>query len=251
MLSHRWGFPLALLAAALLGAGGYAVAQRLTPAASRDKAAIEHVVRNYLLENPELLVEVSDRLRAKETAKANESAQKALASDRDAIHRVFPGAAAGNPNGDVTLVAFLDYNCGYCRASLPAIAELIRRDPGLKVVYREYPVLGPESVTAARWALAAAKQGKFKPFHEALYAAGRVTEASLNAAAAAAGMDAAAARTALDSKEVRTEIASNHRIGESLGMTGTPAWVVGDQVLSGAVGYDALAEAVATARKGK
>jgi protein-disulfide isomerase len=251
LLRHRWGFPLALLAAALLGAGGYALIQTLVPAAARDRAQIERVVRNYLLEHPEILPEAMERLNAREAAKASAAALAALNADRDTVQRPFPGAESGNPQGDVTVVAFLDYNCPYCHQTVPAIAELVRRDPKVRIVYREYAVLGEESVTAARWALAAAQQGKFKPFHDALYSSGRANEANVAAAARVAGLNLDIARQAAGSKAVEAEILGNHKIGERLGMTGTPAWVVGNQILNGVQGYEALAQAVAAARAGK
>lgn len=249
LVRNPLAFGAVLVVAALLGAGAFALIQSMFPAA-RDRVAIERVVRTYLLEHPEILPEAMERLQAKETAKADAAAQKALASEGAAIARPFAGAFGGNPNGDVTVVAFLDYNCGYCRASLPAIAELVQRDPKVRIVYREYPVLGQESIIAARWALAAALQGKFKPFHDALYAAGRVNDASLATAASAAGLDMTRATQASASGAVENEIANNHRFGQQLGMTGTPAWVVGSRVLHGQQDYARLAEAVAEARSG-
>jgi protein-disulfide isomerase len=246
-----WTFAGAFVAAALLGAALFALLQSLVPGGlGRDQVAVERVVRNYLLEHPEILPEAMERLQAKEVARADAEAQKVLAAKAGSVAQPFAGAWAGNPNGDVTVVAFMDYNCGYCRASLPAVAELIRRDPKVRVVYREYPVLGEDSVTAARWALAAAEQGKFPVFHDSLFAAGRVSAASIAAAADRAGIDKARAAQALESAAVAGEIDSNHKLGTQLNMTGTPAWVVGKRVIHGAQGYDELAAAVAEARKG-
>lgn len=247
---NPWTLGAAFLGSALLGAGLFALVQMALPG-GRDRAQMEWVVRNYLLENPEILVEVSERLQARQAAKAETDARKALAKEGGGVTQSFAGAWAGNPQGDVTVVAFLDYNCGYCRASLPAIAELVRRDAKVRVVYREYPVLGEESVLAARWALAAAEQGKFKPFHEALYAAGRANQASIAAAAAVAGLDTGRAAQALESRAITGELDANHAIGQRLGMSGTPAWVVGKRVIHGAQEYAQLAEAVADARAGK
>ncbi|MEH3041014.1 MAG: DsbA family protein [Sphingomonas paucimobilis] len=236
----RIGNALMLAAAALAGAGGAIVAQRATS----NQAATETVVRDYILANPEILPEAMRRLQAKE-------AGKAVAANRDAIVEPFPGAIAGNPNGDVSVVAYLDYACGFCRASLPAITGLIASDPNVRIVYRELPILSPDSRTAAEWALAAALQNKFKPFHDALYASGRVDEASIQQAAATAGLDIAAARAAIQSPQVVGEIERNLKTAGSLGFTGTPSWVVGDQVLSGAQMLPALQTAVAEARKAK
>lgn len=229
-----------LAAAALAGAGGAIVAQR----GSTDRAATETVVRDYILANPEILPEAMRRLQAKESGKA-------VAANRAAIVEPFPGAVAGNPNGDVSVVAYLDYACGFCRASLPAITGLLAGDPNVRIVYRELPILSPDSRSAAEWALAAALQNKFKPFHDALYASGRVDSGAIEAAAQAAGLDVAAARAAIRSPQIAGEIERNMKTASSLGFTGTPSWVVGDQVLGGAQTLTGLQTAVADARKAK
>jgi len=211
-------------------------------------------IRGYLLEHPEVLPEAMDRLQARENAryeKAQATAQKVVPQHLTQLQTPYAGAWAGNPQGDVTVVAFMDYACGYCRASLPGIDELIAKDPGVRVVYREYPVLGPESGVAARWALAAAEQGKFRAFHDALYAAGAPSVENIAIAADKAGLDKAVALRTIQSKPVEAEIAANHQLGAALAMTGTPAWVIGGKLLSGARDYAGLAAAVAEARAGK
>lgn len=249
--------PLALAAAfvacALLGALLFALIQAALPGVAGDRARIENVVRNYILEHPEVLPEAMNRLQERDTQrlqKAQDDAQKTVPQHLAALRTPYAGAWAGNPKGDVTVVAFMDYACGYCRASLPGIDELLRKDPNVRIVYREYPVLGDDSVVAARWALAAAEQGKFRAFHDALFAAGPSTE-GIAAAADKAGLDKAAAGKAIKSQAVGREIASNHSLGAKLVMNGTPSWVIGDQLLYGARDYAGLAEAVAAARKGK
>lgn len=221
---------------ALAGAAGGATAlvvQTTRPAAGD--------VRGYLLAHPEVIPEAMQTLQDRETGKA-------IAANRAAIVEPFPGAVGGNPAGDVTLVAYMDYACGYCRASLADIAALVAADPRVRVVYRELPILSAESRTAAQWSLAAAEQGRFMPFHEALYAAGRPGPATIAAAAARAGLDTARAARVAASAPVAAEIGKNLRLAGALGMSGTPAWVIGDRILSGAVGREALAGAVRAAR---
>ncbi len=213
-----------------------------------------HLVRNYILAHPEILPEAIEKLRAGDVAKAEQAerdAQKALPASLAAVRKPYASAHAGNPNGDVTVVAFMDYACGYCRASLPGIEDLIAKDPNVRVVYREYPVLGPESAMAARWALAAAEQGKYLAFHNALYAEGSPSAETIGAAAAKAGLDKAQAQKSVASQAVKDEIDSNHALGQKLAMSGTPSWVIGDQLVYGAKDYQGLAEAVAEARKAK
>ncbi len=236
----KTGNVLMLAAAALAGAGGAIVAQR----AVSDRAATETVVHDYILANPEILPQAMQRLQAKE-------AGKAVSANRAAITEPFPGAVAGNPDGDVSVVAYLDYACGFCRASLPAITGLIASDPNVRIVYRELPILSPDSRTAAEWALAAALQNRFKPFHDALYATGRVDAAAIEQAARTAGLDLDAARAAIRSPQVAGEIERNLKTAGALSFTGTPSWVVGDQVLGGAQTLPALQAAVAEARKAK
>lgn len=238
----------AMLVSALLGAGLFALILSWVPGIAGP------AIRGYLLEHPEVLPEAMERLQARETAryeKAQQGAQAAVPQYLAQLQKPYAGAWAGNPNGDVTVVAFMDYACGYCRASLPGIEELLAKDPNVRVVYREFPVLGPESMAAARLALAAAEQGKFRAFHDALYAAGSPNTENIAAAAEKAGLDKALATKASQSKSVEQEILANHKLGEKLAMTGTPAWVIGGKLLSGARDYAGLAAAVAEARAGK
>jgi protein-disulfide isomerase len=234
----------ALLGMLVAGAGGLALGAGVASAAGDppDKAAIEAIVRDYILAHPEIIPDAMERLRSRETAKV-------IAADRKGIETPFAGAWAGNPDGDVTLVMFTDYNCVYCRASAPDIDKLLAEDPKLKVVWREIPVLGPQSEVAARAALAAAKQGRYLPFHRAVFADGRPDQPHLTIAGKAAGLDAA--RLAGDSKgaDIAREIDANIAIATRIGVSGTPAFVIGDKMLSGAVGHAALAKAIAEARK--
>ena len=220
------------------GAGGTWLAGRVAPGelGAADRTRVERVVRDYILANPELLPQAMQKLQDRETGKQ-------IATVRGSVQTPFAGAWMGNPKGDVTVVQFFDYNCTYCRAMLPAIDQLIRADPNVKVVFRELPILAESSRDAARASLAAAAQGRFATFHKALYAGGPVTAASIAAAARVARVDLA--RPARQGDE---ELASNLAMATKLGLNGTPAWVVGDQVLSGAVPLDRLQDAVAKAR---
>lgn len=227
-----------VLLGALFGAGGMWLANRVAPGAlpAGERARVEQVVREYLLANPELIPQAMEKLQAREAARA-------VNATRGSVEQPYHGAWIGNPDGDVTLVEFYDYNCGYCRASLPVIEQLVAADPKLRVVFKELPVLSDESRVAARAALAAAAQRRFKPFHDALYAAGPVTQASIAAAAKAAGVDLA--RIPADADQV---IRDNLETAGKLGISGTPSWVVGDEILSGALPAERLKEAIAKAR---
>ncbi|MDF2493531.1 DsbA family protein [Sphingomonas sp.] len=235
---NRLQLLLLVVLGAAFGAGGMWLAERAAPGelSGADMSRVEQVVRDYVLANPEIIPQAMQRLQERESGKA-------IAADRSRIETPYKGAIMGNPNGDVTLVEFFDYNCGYCRASLPIIEQLIQRDPKVRVVFRELPILAEESRDAARASLAAAAQGRFVPFHNALYEAGPVTADTIAAAARTAGVDLSKIPDDAD-----TELAGNIGLATKLGITGTPAWVVGDRVLSGALPLDRLQEAVAAAR---
>lgn len=218
------------------GAGGMWLADRLAPTAPLDDARVGRIVRDYVLAHPELISQAIEKLQQRE-------AGRAVASQRGKIEQPYAGAWIGNPRADVTLVEYYDYNCGYCRASLPTLEKLVATDPNLRVVFKELPVLADSSRAAARASLAAAAQNRFKPFHDALFAAGPVSAATIAQAAKASGVDLAKMPSDADAV-----LRDNLETAARLGMTGTPAWVVGDQVLSGALPIERLKEAIATAR---
>lgn len=195
-----------------------------------------YLIRSYLFEHPEILPEAMERLHARETAEV-------LRQNRAAFETPFHGAWAGAEDGDVVLVEFFDYACGFCRASNPDVERLLREDPRLKVVWRDYPVLGPNSEQAAIDSLAAAKAGRFRAFHDRLFATARPTEPARAAAREAVGLQPS---TLTD--EYRSELQKNFELARAINASGTPTFVVGDRVLQGAVGYEALKQAIADAR---
>jgi len=195
------------------------------------------IVRQGLIADPKILPDAVDALRDAQYAPV-------LAANRAAIETPFGSSWKGSAKPDVTLVEFFDYACPYCKASNPALDRLLKEDKGLRVVYRELPILGPDSVTAARLSLQASKLGRFAQFHDTLWAAGRPAADTNAAAAQAAGI----APTPVQDAAIETELAQNQRLAGQLGATGTPVFVVGDKVLNGAVGYDMLKDAIAKAR---
>ena len=198
--------------------------------------------RAWLLANPEVLPEAMDVLQRREQLARIEPL-------RGELETPFPGAVLGNPAGSVTLVEFSDYACSYCRQSVADIAALVAADPDLKVVIREYPILRPESVDAARMALAAAQQGRYARFHDAMFRLGPPTAETIEAAATEAGVDLARARAAIATGAFDTQLHANAQLAVELGISGTPGWVIGDQALNGAVGREAIGEAIEEARR--
>lgn len=207
------------------------------------RPAVEHIVHDYILEHPEILPQAMENLQKREA-----SAQ--LAGVRQSVETPFPGAVLGNPQGTRTLVEFSDFACGYCRQSLPDVKQLIARNPDLRIVVRELPVISPHSPDAAKMALAAAEQGKYEAFHDAMYAAGQVDPETIDAVAQKVGLDMARARRVAASPTVEDEIKRNLAMANRLGFTGTPSWIAGDNLISGAVGMDRLAEAIGPAKSG-
>jgi protein-disulfide isomerase len=213
-------------------------------AAEPGRAQIEAIVRDYILANPEIIPEAMRRLQGREVTKT-------ISSHRAALEKSFAGGWIGAADADVVLVEFFDYACGFCRASVADIDRLVAEDKKLKVVFRELPILGEGSDAAARASLAAAKQNRFIDFHRRMYAAGAPDAAEAQQVQKTVGLDVA--RAARDSRgtDVAGEIDRNIELARVLGVTGTPTFIVGDRLLSGAVGYAALKDAIAEARKAK
>ncbi len=197
----------------------------------------ERLVRQAIVNHPDILVEASDALRDRQYAPT-------LAAQRASIETPFHSSWKGAAQPEVTLAYYYDYACGYCRKSNPDIDRLLAEDKGLRVVFHEMPILGPESLAASRVALAASKAGKFAAFHDTLNASGNPTPAALAQAAAAAGVSPAPQ----DVAEQEAALKRNFAVAGQLGATGTPLFVVGDRVINSAVGYDVLKDAIADAR---
>ena len=195
------------------------------------------IVRQGLLADPQILIDAESALRDAQYAPV-------LAANRAAIETPYGSSWKGAAKPDVTLVEFFDYACPYCKASNPAIERLVQEDKGLRVVYRELPILGPDSLTAARLSLEASKVGRFVQFHDTLWKVGRPAPETNATAAQAAGISAQPQKD----EAVEAELKRNFQLAGQLGATGTPLFIVGDRVMNGAVGYDTLKEAIAAAR---
>jgi len=232
----------AVAAVVLAGIGGAGLAAGTAPAAS-DTAAIERIVRNYILAHPEIIPEAMSRLQNREVAQL-------LASNRKEIETPFAGASSGNPRGDVAVVVFFDYACPYCRQGHADVLRLTKDDPKLRIVYRDFPVLSPASEEAAMASLSAARQGKYVSFHNNMFeTSGKVAHDRTVAIVRSAGLDEVRTAHDLEAPALKAEIRKNLDLGRALGLTGTPSYVIGDRILSGAVGYDKLKAAVAEARE--
>jgi protein-disulfide isomerase len=247
----------------LLAPALFALALCATPPAASaqsfsdiQRGDIEKIVRNYLLAHPEVLEEAMAELSKRQAAADAEKHEASVASNAKAIFDSSRGVTVGNKDGDVALVEFFDYNCGYCKRAMTDMLELMKSDPKLKVVLKEFPVLGPGSVEAAQVAVAVRMQDpsgkKYLDFHQKLLGSkGQADKARAMAAAKDAGADMAKLEKDLASPEVRATLEENFKLAEAMGMNGTPSYVIGKQVVIGAVGVDNLREKIGLARCGK
>jgi protein-disulfide isomerase len=243
----------ALFALALVGAPPAATAQSFSDIQRKD---IETIVRNYLLAHPEVLEEAMTELTKRQSAAEAEKHAAGVTKNAEAIFNSPRGVTVGARDGDVTMVEFFDYNCGYCKRAMADMMELMKGDSKLKVVLKEFPVLGPSSVEAAQVAVAVRMQDpsgkKYLDFHQKLLnGRGAADKARAMAAAREAGLDMARIEKDLASPEVRATLEENFKLAESMGMNGTPSYVIGKQVVIGAVGVDSLKEKIGIARCGK
>uniref|UniRef100_E6VMP7 DSBA oxidoreductase n=1 Tax=Rhodopseudomonas palustris (strain DX-1) TaxID=652103 RepID=E6VMP7_RHOPX len=243
----------ALLALAVFGAPAVASAQKFT---DEQRSQIETIIKEYLVTHPEVLEEASEELGKRQAAAQAEKHQQAIKDNADLIFSSPRGVTLGNKNGDVTMVEFFDYNCGYCKRAMVDMLELMKDDPNLKVVLKEFPVLGPPSVEAAQVGIAVRMQDpsgkKYLDFHQKLLSGrGQADKARALAAAKEAGLDPAKLEKDMNSPEVRATIEESFKLAESMGMNGTPSYVIGKQVVVGAVGLDTLRQKINTARCGK
>src|SRR4030088_131856 len=243
----------ALFALALCGTPPAASAQSFSDTQRGD---IETIVRNYLLAHPEVLEEAMAELSKRQAAAESEKHEASVGKNAEKIFNSPRGVTIGNKDGDVTFVALLDYNCGYCKRAMTDMLDLMKADPKLKVVLKEFPVLGPGSVEAAQVAVAVRMQDpsgkKYLDFHQKLFGGrGAADKARAMAAAQEAGLDTARDEKDLGSAEVKNTIEENFKLAEAMGMNGTPSYVIGKQVVIGAVGVDSLKEKIGVARCGK
>jgi protein-disulfide isomerase len=208
---------------------------------------IESILREYLLKNPSIIREAMQALEAQEAAAAAEAKRKALVENRAALLQDAAGTTLGNPKGDVTLVVFLDYQCGYCKRLEAVLQQLLKQDAGVRIVIKDLPILGPESRLAARVALAARAKGQYADLLHAFLAAAELNTQSIDAIAARFGWQEASAKAA-ENKEVDQLLESNYALADRLSLTGTPAIIIGDRLLEGAADLETLAALVTAER---
>jgi protein-disulfide isomerase len=230
------GLFAAAIAGGLVGSAVTVAVVALAP----PKFFAERIVRDGMLSDPQILPDTADALR-------DAQYKPLLEANRAAIETPFASSWKGSAKPDVTLVEFYDYACPYCKASNPVLDRLIQEDKGLRVVFRELPILGSDSVVAARLSLQASKLGRFNQFHDTLWAAGRPAQETIAKAAQAAAI----APEPVQDAAIEAELRRNFQLAGQLGATGTPLFVVGNRVMNTAAPYEVLKKAIADARAQK
>ena len=238
-------FHAAALSLTLLA--GPAIAQSFDDAQRKE---IGEIVRDYLLENPEILIEVSKKLEEKQQAQENQQRETSLAENAKDVFRMDGDFVAGNPDGDVTMVEFFDYNCGWCKRGLPEVLSLVEQDKNLRVVLKEFPIFGGDSDYAAMAALAAKKQGKYWELHVAMLGhEGKVTRETVDELAAAQGIDMEKLKADMNDPAIAKHLEQNQQLAKELAISGTPAFIIDNQVIPGYLPKAGLMASIAKVRE--
>jgi protein-disulfide isomerase len=240
----------ACLLSGLLALGGAAPvgAQAAEPELPAEQ--VEQIVRDLLLREPELVLQALEQLQRRQAAEQARRQQESIAANQAALVSDPASPVGGNPEGDVTLVEFFDYRCAYCRRVVSSMQALMQEDRQLRIVFKELPVLGEDSVRAARAALAAERQGRYTPFHFALMTSEDLSPDAIRQLAAELGLDPDQLEQDMNAPEIQEAIDANYRLAQELGIEGTPAFVVGDELIPGAVDKGRLEALIADARAG-
>jgi protein-disulfide isomerase len=236
-----------------------AAAPASTPSALTDaqRAAVEDVIKDYLTKkNPEVLMEAMQELQKRQVADSQAKSKAALSTSHDKLYGDASSPIGGNPKGDVTVVEFFDYQCGYCKMSEPNIQKLLKEDKNVKFIYKDFPVLGPSSTMAAKAALASVKQGKYLQFHDALFSTAKFShsanpaadEEAVFKAAREVGLDVDKLKKDMDDAEITKIVEGNVALGTEIGARGTPTFIIGEQLYPGALEYPQLKKAIDDAR---
>jgi protein-disulfide isomerase len=250
-MPHRW-ITLLCCCAALIGATPSAGSAEMS--ISPDRAAIEQIIHDYLMAHPEVVIESLRAGDARIKEQEAEQTRAQIVKHRDELVRDAKSPEGGSPSGDVTIVEFFDYRCPYCKQVEPALEQLLKEDNGVRLVYKEFPILGPQSLIAAQVALAALKQSpqKYARLHAALMSAkGELSQDSILKAAETAGLDVAKIKADMSGKDIDALIKRNYDLAEALNIRGTPAFIVGNSLSPGAVDLATFKKMVADARKGE
>ena len=234
----------------LLFATGATVATGAIAADAPDKQALDQAIRSYLLEHPEVIIESLEKFEQKQRAARDQASADALASRKDELYNHPMTPVTGNPKGDVTIVEFFDYQCGYCKRAMQTVLEVQKEDPSVRIVWKELPILGPASEFAARAAMAAKRQDKYLDFHVAVMGnRGPLTPDTVFQLAKKAGINVDRLKRDMADPAIEKYLQDTLQLAQQLGINGTPGFVIGGKLVPGAIEKDQLKELIAEARK--
>ena len=218
-----------------------------------DRAEIESIIKDYLTtKHPEVVMQAAQEMQKREHATAETKSKEAVGTSKDRIFNDADTPVGGNPKGDITMVEFFDYQCGYCKMSEESVEKLLKEDKGIKFIYKDFPILGPMSVTAARAALASVNQGKYIKFHDALMTKkDHLTEDLIYQTAKDAGLDVDMLKKDMAGDKISKIVDDNLKLGSDIGVRGTPMFIIGEQVYPGALPLEQMKKAIADARAPK
>ena len=243
---------LACLISVGLSVPSHAESANSDPSADPEKAKIESIVRDYILNNPEIVVEAFSRFEEQEQLRTETEAQAALQKYRDELFNSDGDYAAGNPNADVTVVEFFDYNCGWCRRATPVLLDLLDSDPNLRVVFKEFPIRGKDSDAVAKASLASARQDKYFELHSAaMQAEGNMDIERFEDLAKQVGADLKQLKKDMEDPDIEKVIGRNLALANMLYIEGTPTFLVEDTIVRGWPGPDGMRDLIAAAREAK
>jgi protein-disulfide isomerase len=235
---------------ALRFAGGLSTSDE-APAVAMSKADVEKIVRNYLLENPQVIFEAVERMQSKESDERIAKMREGAKTHATALFREPEAIVAGNPKGDITIVEFFDYQCPYCKKVKADVSDLLKQDGNIKLILKEFPILSKESDAAARAALASVAQGKYWDFHMGLMGAEDLSEAGIMSIAKSVGLDTVRLRRDMNDPKIQKRLSETQELARTLGIDATPTFFVGDEPMTGAKTLQELKDAVAAARKAR
>jgi protein-disulfide isomerase len=248
-MPHRW---ISILAcAAILGALAVPSAGRAQTSVPADRQALEQIIHDYLIAHPEVVTEALKAADAKAKAAEEAESRAEIVKHQDELLHDAKSPVGGNPAGDVTIVEFFDYRCPYCKQVEPALEALLKEDPRIRVVYKEFPILGPQSLIASQVSLAALKQSpqKYTRLHAALMGLkGELSQDVILKTAESVGLDVAKIKTDMSGRDIEALIKRNYSLADTLKITGTPAFIIGNAMSPGAIDLATFRKMVADAR---
>lgn len=246
-------FAITVASASIVAAGHAETPATKGTLSEAQQKEIQELIHTYLMDNPEVIIEAVQKYQTEQAQKAQEEAHAALVANKDKLEKDTESPVAGNPKGDVTVVEFFDYNCGYCKKMLPAVQELLSTDKNVRYVFKDLPILRPDSERAAKAALAVwnIAPDKYFEYHVALMGGrGELTDERLLKTAETLGINREKLKAAMEDPALDKIIQRNLDMARVLGIGGTPAFIIGDQMLPGALGLDALQQVIAKSRAG-